>query len=147
MATSNSTVWLGPGELEFRDAFARDRLAIAAAGPSEVVQGPLQRPLRFRRSCGSRAVGQEESSSPGMPGASVAETMPDCPRRSTCGKKGAKATCSWPCARTMAARADRSRGLYRKPKAMASARANASADHQRREATVDSRAPHPGRRA
>ena len=45
---------------------------------------------------------------------------PYCPRRSNCGKKGAKATCSWPRARSMAARADRSRGLFRRAKAMAS---------------------------
>ena len=57
---------------------------------------------------------------PAMPGASVSETTPYCPRRSTCGRNGAKATCSWPRARSMAARADRSRGLFRNAKAMAS---------------------------
>ena len=55
-----------------------------------------------------------------MPGARLWETAPYCPKISICGKKGAKATCSWPRARSMAARADRSRGLLRRAKAMAS---------------------------
>ena len=78
-------------------------------------------PVRFARSCGSRA--WSPGGIPrvaGMPGARLSEMTPYCPRRSICGKKGAKATCSWPRARSMAARADRSRGLLRRAKAMAS---------------------------
>ncbi len=115
---------VGPNELEFRDAFARDRLAITAAGPPEVIHGPLQRLLRFPRSHGCPVpFGRMNPSFPGTPGASVEETTPYCPSRSICGKKGAKAACSWPRARSMPARADRSRGLFRRAKAMASVNA------------------------
>ena len=55
----------------------------------------------------------------GTPGPRLLEVTPYCPKRSSCGKKGAKATCSWPRVRSMAARADRSRGLLRRAKAMA----------------------------
>ena len=57
---------------------------------------------------------------PGIPGPRGEETTPDCASRSTCGRKGAKATRSSPRARSIAARADRSRGLFRRAKAMAS---------------------------
>ncbi len=48
------------------------------------------------------------------------ETTPYWPSKSICGKKGAKATWSWPFARSIAARADRIRGLFCKAKAIAS---------------------------
>jgi hypothetical protein len=32
---------VGPDELEFGDAFPRDKLAVAAAGPLELLQGPF----------------------------------------------------------------------------------------------------------
>ena len=59
---------VGPNELEFRDAFARDRLAVVAAGPPEVVQGPLQPHFGFGVAPGSEGARQEESLVPGYAG-------------------------------------------------------------------------------
>src|SRR5262245_21341664 len=52
---------VGPGELEFGDALAPDRLAVLAAGPPEVVQGPLEPQLGLRVAPGPGAVRQDES--------------------------------------------------------------------------------------
>jgi len=59
---------VGPGELEFGDAFARHGLTVAAAGPPEVVQGPLQPHFGFRVAPGPEGVRQDEPRGPGYAG-------------------------------------------------------------------------------
>ena len=86
-------------------------LTVAAASPSEVVQDPFQRQFGLRVAVRPSPGRQEEPLHAGMPGARLCEVPPYCPMTSICGKKGAKATCSCPRACSMAARADRSRGL------------------------------------
>ena len=59
---------VGPSQLELGDAFARLGLAVTAAGPPEVVQGPLQRDFGFRIAAGTERARQDKSRGAGFAG-------------------------------------------------------------------------------
>ena len=103
---------VGPDALELGDAFTCHRLAAAAAGPAEIVQDPFQPQFGLRVAAGPESGRQEESLVRGASRSQVGGDAPYRPKTSISGKKGAKASCSWPRARPMAARSDRSQSFW-----------------------------------
>ena len=111
---------VGPHELQFSDVLPRNGLTVAAASPPEVVQRPLQCHFGFRIAPGPEVACKDESCRPGNAGGQRGGDDAGLPQEIDLRQERREGHLLLATRRSMAARADRSRGLFRRAKAMAS---------------------------